>query len=87
MRDASGSVDRIYVRDANGDAVSTWDLPAGVGDIVGTPRWDSVGGVNYLFVATAAGRVYKLINSGGNLSVAPSLGIRPIAAAVPSPRR
>lgn len=33
---------------------------------MGTPRWNTVGGTHYLYVATSAGKVYRLIDNGSS---------------------
>jgi hypothetical protein len=60
---AGGTTDRIYVRNTNGTALYSWDSPSGV-DLVGTPRFDTVGGVHYVYTATSSGKVYRLIDNG-----------------------
>jgi outer membrane protein assembly factor BamB len=60
--DASGT-DRIYVRNGSGTALYSWDGPTGE-DFVGTPRFDTVSGVHYVYVATSAGKVYRLTDNG-----------------------
>jgi outer membrane protein assembly factor BamB len=69
FRDSSGTADRIYVRDRAGAAKYYWDTAAGE-DIVGTPRWDTVGGVHYLYIGTSGGKIYRLIDdtTAGTLS-------------------
>ena len=72
MKNIDGSTDRIYVRNTNGSAKSAtyyWDLPSGVGDIVGTPRWDTISNVHYVWVATTLGRVYRLKDDGTSLAL------------------
>jgi hypothetical protein len=69
FRNASGgSSDVIYVRDELGNPLYSWTVPAGGGAITGTPQWISttVGSVttHYLYVATSAGNVYRLIDTG-----------------------
>jgi hypothetical protein len=58
-----GTADRIYVRSSNGTALYSWDSPSGV-DLVGTPRFDTIGGVHYVYTATSSGKVYRLIDNG-----------------------
>jgi hypothetical protein len=70
FHNANGTADRIYVRDAAGAAKYYWEAPAGHA-IIGTPRWETVGGVHYLYVATTTGRIYRLVDSTGGLSLAP----------------
>jgi hypothetical protein len=74
-RNYSGTTDRIYVRNSSGDPKSAtyhWDLPASVGDILGTPRWTNIGGTRLLYVGTTSGRVYKLVDNGTSLAMASS---------------
>ena len=68
---ASGAVDRVYVRNSDGSAAGAsyyWDLPSSVGEIIGTPRWTMVGAIHYVYVATSLGRVYRLIDNGTSLA-------------------
>ena len=69
--DTSGTVDTIYVRNAGGAAVSSWNTASGE-NIIGTPRWDSTGAagsrVHHLYVATTGGKVYHLIDTNGTLA-------------------
>ena len=60
---AGGTADRIYVRNTNGTALYSWDSPTGV-DLVGSPRFDTVSSVHYVYVATSSGKVYRLIDNG-----------------------
>ena len=59
----AGGTDRIYVRNASGTALYSWDGPTGE-DFVGTPRFDTVSSVHYVYVATSAGKVYRLTDNG-----------------------
>ena len=68
-RDANGSTDRLYARDTDGVAEYSWDLPASVGDIVGTPRWTMEGSTHYVYVVTTFGYVYKLTDSGAAFAI------------------
>lgn len=63
----SGTADRIYVRDASGNAKYSWDGPSGT-DFVGAPRFDTASSVHYVYVATASGKVYRLIDNGSSLA-------------------
>jgi hypothetical protein len=73
MKDIDGSgTDRIYVRSTSGDAAYSWDLPTGKGDIIGTPRWDTISSVHYVYVSTTGGYVYKLVDNGTTLALAGS---------------
>jgi outer membrane protein assembly factor BamB len=69
FHNANGTADRIYVRDSSGSAKYSWDAPAG-DSLVGTPRFDTVGGVHYVFVATSGGKIYRLVDDtvGGSLT-------------------
>ncbi|HEY4183700.1 MAG TPA: LamG-like jellyroll fold domain-containing protein [Polyangia bacterium] len=67
--DALGT-DRIYVRDTNGNAKYSWDGPTGA-DFVGAPRFDTVGSVHYVYVATSSGLVYRLIDNKGASTLTP----------------
>lgn len=62
-----GSADRIYVRDASGNAKYSWDGPSGT-DFVGAPRFDTASSVHYVYVGTASGKVYRLIDNGSSLA-------------------
>jgi hypothetical protein len=64
--DASGTADRIYVRDQAGTARYQWDTPSGE-TIIGTPRWVTSGTTHYLFVALTSGKVYRLVDTGAAL--------------------
>jgi hypothetical protein len=67
FRDANGTTDKIYVRDANGDPVSNYDFPTANGNIVGTPLWTTESTVHVLYVATSSGRIYRLVDTSGTL--------------------
>ena len=66
FHDASGTADRIYVRSQTGGAEYSWDTGSDE-TIVGTPRWITVGTTHYLYVATASGKVYRLVDDGTSL--------------------
>jgi hypothetical protein len=66
FHDVSGTVDRVYVRTQTGGAEYSWDTPSGE-EVVGTPRWNTTGTGHYLFVATASGKVYRLVDNGATL--------------------
>ena len=68
----AGSADRIYVRDASGNAVSTFDIPDANGNIVGTPLWNTEGTAHVVYVGTSKGKIYKLVDTGGTLAMAAS---------------
>ena len=63
----SAAKDVVYVRDETGTPLYSWTVPTAGETITGTPQWISVkvGTVttHYLFVATSAGKVYKLIDT------------------------
>ncbi|MFH1024486.1 MAG: hypothetical protein V1809_13985, partial [Planctomycetota bacterium] len=74
----AGTTDRIYIRDANGDAAAGYatpyfDIPQGDGDIVGAPWWDQedeavYGDVNGNGVATDGSiNVVYVATSGGKI--------------------
>jgi hypothetical protein len=65
--DASGTADRVYVRDQAGAPRYQWDTPAGE-TIIGTPRWITTGTTHYLYVALASGKVYRLVDDGTSLA-------------------
>jgi hypothetical protein len=67
FHDASGTVDRVYVRDQTGTAKYAWDTPSGE-TIVGTPRWTTGGTTHYLYLALASGKVYRLVDNGSSLT-------------------
>ena len=62
---ASGTSPSVYVRDSSGTAKYAWTGAAGE-TIVGTPRWNTVGGMHYLYVAVASGKVYRLVDNGSS---------------------
>jgi Concanavalin A-like lectin/glucanases superfamily len=61
---SAGTNDVIYVRDESGNPLYSWTVPTAGETITGTPQWNTSGGTHYLFVATSAGHVYKLIDTG-----------------------
>jgi hypothetical protein len=65
--DASGTADRIYVRDQTGAPRYQWETASGE-TIVGTPRWITTGTTHYLYVALASGKVYRLVDDGTSLA-------------------
>jgi hypothetical protein len=67
FHDVTGTADRLYVRDGNGTAEYAWDGPSGE-DFIGAPRPDTVGTTHYVYVATTAGHIYRLIDSGTALA-------------------
>ena len=66
FHDASGTADRIYVRNEDGDAEYYWETGPDE-TIVGTPRWLTSGTTHVLYVATASGKVYRLVDDGASL--------------------
>ena len=60
---ASGSNDVVYVRDELGNPLYSWTVPTAGEAITGTPQWTTIGSTHYVFVATSAGHVYKLIDT------------------------
>jgi hypothetical protein len=69
IKDASGTSDRIYVRDADGASQGFgWDGPPNE-DFIGAPRWSQDGSDRFVFVITTGGKVYKLRNTGVALEV------------------
>ena len=60
---SGGTSDVVYVRDESGNPLYSWTVPTAGETITGTPQWTMIGGVHYLFVATSAGKVYKLIDT------------------------
>jgi hypothetical protein len=62
---ASGTSSVIYVRDTSGNPKYSWTAPAGE-TIVGTPRWNTISGAHYLFVAMASGKVYRLVDNASS---------------------
>jgi hypothetical protein len=70
FNDVSGAntTDRIYVRDANGLPVSSYDITDSNSSIVGTPLWTTESSVHVLYVATSAGKIYRLVDTAGTLA-------------------
>jgi hypothetical protein len=70
FNDISGAntTDRIYVRDANGLPVSSFDISDSNSSIVGTPLWTTESSVHVLYVATTAGKIYRLVDTAGTLT-------------------
>ncbi len=62
---ASGTNDVIYVRDELGTALYSWMVPTAGETITGTPQWntDENTGTHYVYVATSAGKIYRLIDN------------------------
>jgi hypothetical protein len=74
FRDIGGAntADRIYIRDANGEPVSTYDVANSDGNIVGTPLWTTESSVHVVYVATSGGKIYRLVDTNGTLALASS---------------
>ncbi|MDQ7779022.1 MAG: hypothetical protein RDV41_04860 [Planctomycetota bacterium] len=70
-----GTDDRLYVLDGSGTAQYFYTVPDGNGDIVGTPWWDDeapgAGGGQVVYFGTTKGLLYKLLDDGAGLAVAP----------------
>jgi Concanavalin A-like lectin/glucanases superfamily len=64
FHDASGTSDVVYVRDETGTPLYSWTVPTAGETIIGTPRWNTVSSKHYLYVATTAGHVYRLVDNG-----------------------
>jgi fibronectin-binding autotransporter adhesin len=64
--DASGTSPIVYVRDAAGSPRYSWTGAAG-DTLVGTPRWLTSGTAHLLYLATASGKVYRLVDDGSSL--------------------
>ena len=80
---SSGSADVIYVRDESGTPLYAWTVPIAGETITGTPLWTSSGSTHYLYVATSAGHVYRLIDTGtGTTSGTLSLDTSGVVAGV-----
>jgi hypothetical protein len=60
----SGNKDVIYVRDELGNPLYSWTVPTAGETITGTPLWNTVSSKHYLYVATSAGKVYRLVDTG-----------------------
>jgi fibronectin-binding autotransporter adhesin len=60
---SAGTNDVIYVRDELGNPLYSWTVPTAGEAITGTPQWATLGSTHYVFVATSAGHVYKLIDT------------------------
>jgi len=76
FHDVSGTVDRIYVRSQTGTAAYAWDTPSAE-TIVGTPLWNTSGGVHYLYVALASGKVYRLVDNLSSLTLDTAWTVNP----------
>jgi Concanavalin A-like lectin/glucanases superfamily len=59
---AIGGADAVYVRDETGAPLYSWTVPSGE-TIIGTPKWNTVSSKHYLYVATTAGHVYRLVDN------------------------
>ncbi|HVZ87142.1 MAG TPA: LamG-like jellyroll fold domain-containing protein [Polyangia bacterium] len=60
---SSATNDVVYVRDETGKALYSWTVPTAGETITGTPQWNTVSSTHYLYVATNAGHVYRLVDS------------------------
>ena len=49
--ECSGTVDTVYARSTTGTASYSWSTGSNE-NIIGTPRWDTVSNVHYVYVAT-----------------------------------
>ncbi|MES1165853.1 MAG: LamG domain-containing protein, partial [Verrucomicrobiota bacterium] len=64
FHNASGSnTDAVYVRDESGNPLYSWTVPTASETITGTPQWTTISSKHYLFVATDAGKVYRLVDT------------------------
>jgi hypothetical protein len=64
FHDASGgNTDVVYVRDESGNPQYSWTVPSSGETITGVPQWTTIGSTHYLFVATDAGKVYRLVDN------------------------
>ncbi|MFH1024484.1 MAG: hypothetical protein V1809_13975 [Planctomycetota bacterium] len=77
--------DRVLVRTADGDAAYFYDITQADGDVLGPVWWDQEdeavygdvngngvstdGKVNVIYIPTSAGKIFKLVDSGGSLAV------------------
>lgn len=59
---AIGGNDAVYVRSEAGAPLYSWTAPSGE-TIIGTPKWTTVSSKHYLYVATTAGHVYRLVDN------------------------
>ncbi len=69
FRTFSGSTDRLLARSVDGGTKYYWDLPAGVGSLLGAPRWNMESSTHYVYLVTTLGRVYKLKDDGTQFTV------------------
>ena len=60
---SGGTTDAIYVRDELGNALYSWTVPTAGETITGTPQWTTISSTHYLFVATSAGKIYRLVDT------------------------
>ena len=60
---ASGSKDVVYVRDELGNPLYSWTVPNAGETITGTPQWNTSGTTHFVYVATSAGKIYRLIDT------------------------
>lgn len=66
FHDAVGTTDVVYVRNETGTALYSWTVPTAGEAIIGTPQWNTVSSKHYLYVATTAGHVYRLVDNGSS---------------------
>jgi PQQ-like domain len=66
---SSGTSDVVYVRDETGAALYSWTVPTAGETITGTPQWNTVSSKHYLYVATSAGHVYRLVDNLSSLAL------------------
>ncbi|HVY39162.1 MAG TPA: LamG domain-containing protein [Polyangia bacterium] len=60
---SGGNSDVVYVRDEAGNPLYSWTVPTSGETITGTPQWTTVNSKHYVFVATSAGKVYRLLDT------------------------
>ncbi len=60
---SGGTTDAVYVRDESGNALYAWTVPTAGEMITGTPQWTTIGGTHYVFLATSAGKIYRLVDT------------------------
>lgn len=65
---SGGTQDKVYVRDETGNPLYSWTVPSAGETITGIPQWTTAGSTHYVFVATSAGKVYRLIDTGTGTS-------------------
>ena len=60
---SGGTSDVVYVRDEAGNPLYSWTVPTSGETITGTPQWTTISSKHYVFVATSAGKVYRLVDT------------------------